>query len=260
MVPQTPYQLQGAESALAALAVLNTQDRVTVASLAGELGISRSRCHRLLRTLESEGFAVLSDTGRGYHAGPALLAMTASAAHRAEARIRVRPLLDELSLTIEESVHSATLVGDHVLVVDGRRAPHGADIGLRTGMTAPAHAMAAGKLLLAALDNAQVLAFFPSESLVRRGPHTITSRHELLAELVRIRRRGWAESRDESEAGVHSIAIPLDGNSWRSRTALVLSIPASRTEEVRMHELVSAAQQSIDDFAASGNITPWRLP
>ncbi|MGI8393167.1 IclR family transcriptional regulator domain-containing protein [Leucobacter sp. W1038] len=175
----------------------------------------------------------------------------------AETRIRTRPLLDEARLSLGESVHSATLIGSNVLVLDGRRSPRNKDIGLRTGMTAPAHSMAAGKLLLAALDDSQIVALFPVEPFARRGPETITTRQELFSELQAIRSQGWAESREESESGVHSVAIPLDGETWRTRMALVMSLPRERAEKEALQDLAIAAITLVKQYSDQRTVSPW---
>lgn len=251
------YSLSSVTAALKLVEQFTAEDRITVASAAATLGVGRSSAHRLLRTLEARNFALLSSSGRGYTPGPALLALSCAPSVTADTRIRIRPIIEETQSQLGESVHSAILAGDHVMVVDGRRSTHGRDIGLRTGMTAPAHSMAAGKLLLAALDDTQVRALLPPEPLARRGPGTIISHRELLAELAWIRRHGWAETHDESEADVHSVAVPLDGNDWRTRMALIISLPHPRADEDLLIELASSARQIVARYAEQGVVSPW---
>lgn len=177
---------------------------------------------------------------------------------QADHRFRFRPVLQRLRETTGESVHSAVLVGDQVLVVDGRRSVHRMDIGLRVGMTAPAHVMAAGKLLLAAMPDEMVDALLPRE-LVRTGPASISSRAQLWEELDTLRRRGWAMALQESEPGVNSIAVPLHGTSWRDRVAIVVSIPLARGARQRLEKLAAQTRQVVLDATAAGTIRPWEL-
>jgi len=253
------YLLSGLDVGLQVIELLLQHDRISIGIVAEHLGISAAAAHRTLRTLEARGFAMLSSTGRGYLPGPALLTRATITGISAETRQRLRPVLQDARALTGESVHSAVLTGDHVLVVDGRRSSHERDIGLRIGMTAPAHAMAAGKLLLAALDDQQVLAALPPDPLVRRGPNTITSREDLLTALRQIRRRGWAEARQESELGVHSVALPLDGTDWRSRVVLVASLPSARTRGRGTAQIVAGLRSVIQTYAERGVIEPFTL-
>lgn len=252
------YELQGVRNALRALTYIQTENRVTVSSLSNELGMSRAAAHRLLRTLDAEGFCSISLTKRGYFPGPKLLSTVPRPLEEGR-RSEIRAVLGEVCDALGESAHSAILIGDHVLVVDGKRLSSGQGIGLRSGMTVPAHTMAAGKLLLAGLDPSQVMGLFPEEKLVGRGPGSITSRSRLLEELAVIRRKGWAQARNESEPNVHSVAVPLDGKVLGDRMALVVSVPASRAGGDSLMKLALRSTEIVDDFARQGIVFPWSL-
>jgi DNA-binding IclR family transcriptional regulator len=170
-------------------------------------------------------------------------------------KFKLRPVIQAVREQTGESVHSAVLLGNQVLVVDGRRSSHPKDIGLRIGMTAPAHAMAAGKLLLAQLDQAQLRAILPNPTLPRRGPKTITKREELEAELHRVRAAGVAFTIQESETGINSLALPLAGSNWRDRIALVISLPISRGKASRLRELAEISESIISSFGGEQAVT-----
>lgn len=240
------YTIAGLEVGLRALRFLETRDRTTVTELASALGVVRSRAHRIMRTLETAGFLVPARSGSGFVAGNGLISMSAISETDQAARRRNRAMLGRVRERVGESVFTAALMGDHALVLDGRRSPHEIDIGLRIGMLHPAHAMAAGKLLLSLIDEAQVVETLPA-TLTKEGPKTITDRSQLLAELARTRERGYAISIRESEPGVDSAAVLLSGESWRDRVALVVSVPVERGGEARMRELVEAMRDAVRD-------------
>lgn len=236
--------------------LLVERDRITTGELAGELGTSRSTAHRVMAEFEAKGYAVLGRRGRGYSAGPALHAISRVPALEPVNRFRLRPVVQELRERTGESVHSAVLAGDHVLVVDGRRSKYQLDIGLRIGMTAPANAMAAGKLLLAAMPDESVEALMPSP-LLRRSPASIATLHELLPVLGDVRRTGFARAVQESEPGVNSIAVPLHGMYRMDRVALVVSVPLARGVRRRLDELAGMATEVVREYAALGVVKPW---
>jgi DNA-binding IclR family transcriptional regulator len=57
-----------------------------------------------------------------------------------------------------------------------------------------------------------VLSTVPAR-LLKMGPNSIVDRAELLAELATTRTRRYAFSLQESERGVHSVAVRLRGDS-----------------------------------------------
>ena len=80
---------------------------------------------------------------------------------------------------------------------------------LRTGTTLPAHAVGAGKATLATLSDDQLRELYrhrPPEALTDR---TLSNVDELLEEIARVRERGYAINRGESEAGVLAMGIAV---------------------------------------------------
>lgn len=233
------------DAGLRALALFAERDVLSSTDVAELVGVSRATAHRVLLTLSAQGFASLRGSGRGYVPGPALAAFARTEEVSRERRERMRRVVTDVREQTGESVHVSALVGGRVVVIDGRRSRHAHDIGLRIGMTAEPHAMAAGKLLLAALDDVQAFSLLPAEPFPRRGPATVRTEAELRAELVGIRRAGWAGAVQESEVGVASIAVPLDGSHWRDRTALVVSAPLERVTAAWADVVRRAAAASV---------------
>lgn len=248
------YVNQSLDLGLQILRLMNSTDTLTVRAVANSLGISNSAAHRALRTLEHQGFVSISSNSRGYVPGPYLIGMLMTPGIQPKKKFIFRPVIQAVREATGESTHSAVLVGNQVLVVDGRRSIHPKDIGLRIGMTAPAHAMAAGKLLLAQLDTTQVRGILPNETLPRRGPNTITNRADLENELVAIRVSRVSFTIQESETGINSIAVPLAGSNWRDRMALVVSMPIIRGKASRLKEIAEIADSIIRSFSLEQGI------
>lgn len=249
------YTVQSLDQGLKILQLMGTADVLTIRSVAASLGISTSSAHRALRTLEERGFVAIASNTRGYVPGPYLMGMQMTPGIQPKSKFLLRPALQAVREETGESVHSAVLVGNQVLVVDGRRSGHAKDIGLRIGMTAPAHAMAAGKLLLAQLDSAQLRGILPNPTLPRRGPKTITRRSDLEEELSQVRKNRIAFTIQESETGINSFAVPLWGTNWRDRMALVVSFPISRGKINRMRELAEQTHSIIQEFWVTQHVT-----
>ena len=180
--------------------------------------------------------SAISATTLRFVAGPAVLRLSTPSGTAARTRFELRPKIESIRTLTGEDVHTCVLVGDQVLVVDGRRSQRTPSIGLRVGMMVPAYAMAGGKLLLSHLDDGQVLGLLPPR-LARRGPNTITDRSSLISELASTRARGFAIASQESERGVDSIAVLLAGGTWSDRIALVVSCPTDRGGPGRLTNL-----------------------
>lgn len=242
-------------SGIRALALFAVHDRLSSTQVATLLGVSRATAHRMLRALADAGFVSLRARGRGYVPGPMLGALGRGEPIEQARRERHRAIIADVRERTGESVHVSALVGGRVVVVDGRRSVHEVDIGLRIGMTAEAHAMAAGKVLLAALDDEHAVSLLPPEPFTRRGPATVRSMAQLRAELAVTRRRGWGAAVQESEAGLVSVAVPLDGAHWRDRTALVVSAPIERVDAGWAERTAAVARAAV----RRGGVDGWAL-
>jgi DNA-binding IclR family transcriptional regulator len=77
----------------------------------------------------------------------------------------------------------------------------------------------------------------PFGRLARLGPGTITTIGDLLAELERVRRDGYATTWEELEDGLCSTAAPVRGSRGSVIAAVSISSPTVRTTRDRLAEL-----------------------
>ncbi|MEU5660497.1 IclR family transcriptional regulator [Streptomyces sp. NPDC047737] len=247
------YIIESLDTGLRLMRLFLTHDTLSVTAAARELEVARSTAHRVLSTLEARGFATRDASGRGYSAGPELVTLGRPAGYGPEIRDRVQVVLDAAATATGETVSTAALIGDQVIITDGRESSHPVRAVLDTGRTHPAHATAAGKVLLAQLTTEQVCALYPEERLPGVTGRTLVSRAALLAELARIRALGRAESEGESVEGMNAVAVPLAGRSWRDRLALMASMPADRGTS-------SALAQHAVELRGAAGLLPHHSP
>ncbi|MFJ8888360.1 IclR family transcriptional regulator [Streptomyces sp. NPDC102402] len=231
MADPKSYIIESLDTGLRLMRLFLTHDTLSVTDAARELDVARSTAHRVLSTLESRGFATRDTSGRGYSAGPELVTLGRPAGYAPEIRARLQGVLDAAATATGETISTAALIGDQVIITDGRESPHPVRAVLETGRAHPAHATSAGKVLLAQLTTEQVCALYPEEPLPGVTSRTPASRSALLSELAGIRSTGRADSVGESVRGMNAVAVLLGGSSWRDRLALMASMPADRGGE-----------------------------
>lgn len=244
MADPKSYIIESLDTGLRLMRLFLTHDTLSVTGAARELGVARSTAHRVLSTLESRGFATRDTSGRGYSAGPELVTLGRPAGYGPEMKTRLRVVLDEAATATGETISTAALIGDQVIITDGRESPHPVRAVLECGRAHPAHATPAGKVLLAQLTTEQVRALYPEERLPGVTSRTLVSRTALLSELAGVRALGRAESRSESVEGMNAVAVLLAGNSWRDRLALMASMPADRGGEPELTRYAVALRRA----------------
>lgn len=174
--------------------------------------IPRATAHRLAVALEVHGLLVRDSEGR-FIPGPRLAELAAAAGD---------PLLDRASDVLawlrDTSGESAQLYRrdgrDRVCVAAAERAA-----GLRT--TVPLGA----RLPLTAGSGAQVLCAWESPEAIAHLLQTAEFTDRSLAE---VRRRGWAQSVGQREAGVASVSAPVFGRGRQVVAAISISGPIER--------------------------------
>ncbi|MCI7550861.1 MAG: helix-turn-helix domain-containing protein [Actinomycetaceae bacterium] len=146
MQKTNPYRIASVDRALVILSILGAGEAVSVTRAQKELGVAPSTAHRILSTLVGRGFAVQAKD-RMYYAGPNLIN---PGRHHGRTPIRtlLRPTLEQLFRSIEETVHLAVLRYDSTITfVDGIEGKQHSRVALRIGQQLPALQSSGGKAI-----------------------------------------------------------------------------------------------------------------
>ena len=222
-----PGRIQSIERAAAILRLLSDGTRLHgVGELAGELELSKSTVHGILRTLQHVGYVEQDERSGRYRLGAALLHMGSSYLDGNELRARALNWADALASRSDESVRIGTLHDGQVLVVHHVFRPDDTCQALAVGARLPAHATALGKVLLASRD--YLYEAVAAAGLARFTGATRTDPGALRAELRQVRERGWAADVEELVSGEASIAAPIHDAQGVVAGAIGVSGPIER--------------------------------
>ncbi len=149
---------------------------------------------------------------------------------------RLLPRLRTLADRSGESVSLGTRLGDEVLIVLHVDSPQPLRFDQAPGTHVPVHASGIGKALLAFADDpaAEVAALGP---LVAFTGATLTNPTDLLADLQRARRRGWALNDGERHLGVRTMAAPVPDHDGRPWAGIAIQGPTARLTDRRVGDL-----------------------
>jgi len=201
---------------------------VGLTRLAAASGLPLPTIHRLVRTLVSLGY-VRQDSSRQYALGPRLIRLGEGASRLIG--LWARPHLTTLVDALGESANLAVLDGSEVVYMAQVPGRHSMRMFTEVGRRVSPHCTAVGKALLSQMGRDQVADVLSRTDLVAHTEFTITDPTEYLAELHRVRARGYAVDEGEFEVGVRCVAVALDGGP--ARAALSVSGPTTRmTDEL----------------------------
>jgi DNA-binding IclR family transcriptional regulator len=238
LAPQ--YPIESVDNALKLLLLLGEQPQIRLSEATKYLGVASSTAHRLLAMLTYRGFVRQDPASKAYLPGPALTSVAFAIFGRIDVQRTATPIMRGLSERLRESVHVGTLDGANVRFVAAVEGPAAVRVASRLGLSMPAHCTSTGKALLAQLSEAELRQLLPDEDLRRITSHSIGSRTELEAELFRVRERGYAVNREESEEGVASVAVPIATRAPALRLALNAAAPQNRLDESQYGSVAAA--------------------
>jgi DNA-binding IclR family transcriptional regulator len=209
----------------------------SLADLVERSGLSRATAYRLAVALEVHGFVERDAAGR-FELGPALLDLAASG--RPDPLLRAaEPVIERLSAKTHESVQLYRRVGDARRCVAAAERSSGLRDTVPVGADLPMTAGSAAQVLLA---------WSPAGEAPAAGAKFSP------ATLAAVRRRGWAASVGEREAGVASVSAPVFDASGAVVAAVSVSGPIDRLTRTpgKLHaEAVLAAAKKLTEAVAS---------
>lgn len=269
--PSTPVVQSVARAARIMGVLLRSAQGIRMTDLAKRLDLSKATTHRLLHTLELEGVVrQCADTGR-YSFNPAAFIDLGSVVSRvANLRAAIEKTLVGLSqqtaatavLTFPDETRLNAVVGAYAL----SPRPLRLDPSMLPPM--PAHQIAPGKCCLAALPEAKLAKVLP-EQLAQATEFTIRSVDELLAELAKVRRQGYAVCEQEGMRSICGLAVPVHDRAGTVVAGLALAhlghsmskdlirrwLPSLRTTADAVSQLLQRPEGPALTAAAQGGAT-----
>jgi IclR family pca regulon transcriptional regulator len=221
---------------------------LSLSQVARRAAISPGSARRILMTLERLGY-VASDGGR-FSLQPRTLQLGYAYLSSLPLTRLVQPQLTRLTRDLDESCSLAVLNGLDVVYIaraTARRLTHDY---MSVGIRFPAYATSVGKVLLAALPEAELSQRLRGVTLQQVTMRGVTNRRQLLADLADVRRRGWALNDQETILGLRSIAVPVRRDGLVV-AALGMSTEAERTSiEIMRTRLLPALQEAATALSA----------
>jgi IclR family acetate operon transcriptional repressor len=213
-------------------AVARQPEGISLAQLAGAVGLNTSTAFHLVQTLVNLGFLTQLDDRR-YRIGSRLFTLAAGALDQNAMLAAATPILERLSAETGYASHLAVRSKAEIVVIARTAATGLLQLAGHPGATRPAHATAIGKMLLAAMPPDDCEKLIGTLPLPPFTPNTITDAAALAREIETVRQEGIAHDRSELDPDVRCIAMPVHDFAGRSVAAIGLSGPVWRlTPEV----------------------------
>jgi IclR family transcriptional regulator, KDG regulon repressor len=209
---------------------------LALADLARALSLPKPTAYRIVATLESRGYLARNQAGH-YQMSRKFFSLRQDESEEEGLLRAARPVMDRLVASCRETVNLGILDGGEVVVISTVESPQSIRMSSKAGNRRYLHSTALGKTLLSGLTEKEVQRLVRIQGLPRLTPRTIVSRQELMLELERVRKQGYALDNEENEADGRCLGAPILGAGGRIAAALSISAPVFRMDMGRIRVL-----------------------
>ena len=198
-----------------------------LADVQRKTGLQKTIAFRLLKTLESAGFVEREPTTGHFQIGVRAFEVGQAYPRARSLALRVRPHLERLVEGSPHMAYLATLDGLEIVYLASVEGSGPLRVHAAPGERNPAHATAAGKVLLAELPDEEVLDRARQFGLSQLTPATITDPARLVEHLGEVRACGHALNLEEAYPGVGSIGAAIRDVSGKAIAGISLTYATS---------------------------------
>jgi len=211
---------------------------VTLKKMQQALGLHKGTIFRILRALESHKVAARNEDGT-FVLGSRVLWWGTCYRQKRDLSKLVRPHLERLRDLTSETAAFSIMMGNQTVVVDQAISAYATSTRFDIGFSAPMHAGATGRVMLAHLDPER-RKNLSSQRLERFTERTIIDRKRLERELNKCLTQGFAFSEGERLLGTSSIAAPIFGPDKEVLGVISVTGPSARLTHKRCKSIATA--------------------
>ena len=247
--PRNADHVQSLERGLSVIRAFDAEHReLGLSDVARATGLTRAAARRFLLTLVALGY--MHFDGSRFSLRPRVLDLGFAYLSSLSLPELAEPHMEALVAQINESSSISVLDDTDVVYVARVPTRRIMSITLAVGTRLPAYATSMGRVLLAALPDAELEERLARIDVCALTPRTVKSHAALRKVLEQVRRQGYAVTDQELEQGLRSAAVPIHDASGVVVAALNVSVHASRAsmQELRARFLppARAAAAAID--------------
>jgi DNA-binding IclR family transcriptional regulator len=246
------------ERAFGVLALFATGTREwTTTEISAVAALPLPTTHRIVVALAAHRYLVRDPVSKRFRLGPAAMALGQAAQASVDLTSLAARTLPALAETTQETALLTVLAENRDAAVCLQRveSPQPLRMFVEPGSSLPLHAGASQKILLAYLPQAEQKAV-AARRLEPLCSNTIVDGAALLAELARIRERGWAYSSAETNPGVWGAAVCIRSLAGEPVAALGIAGPQVRATRAAVTAAVRALARAAGEMALALALHP----
>ena len=253
------YFISSLAKGLRILELLAEEGVLSASEVAVAMQTNRAESHRFLSTLRDLGYVEKTQDGK-FCITFKPLEIGMKKLDKFEIRQLARPYMQEISLAFKETVNLGRWDRETIVHLDKIDSTEILRLDLGLGAQAPAYCTGLGKAILAFLPEVELENYLQFAKLTPFTANTITTAQQLLDEVDKIRRQGYAIDDEELTLGLRCVAAPVLDHAGRPTYAMSVSGPTQRMSEEKMQDYSGKIDVSVSPAftkdRGSGQIDP----
>lgn len=239
-----PYHNESLRRAFAILSCFSLRAPTrSLNAICAATALPKPTVFRLLAALEEARFVSRTPDKQSYEIGIRAFELGSLFLSNLSIERVARPVMDALSRELGMACNLAILDDGQVMYVaitDLRAPPLQRTI---VGYRHFVHCSALGKALIAPLSDVEIRAIVHRHGMPALSPHTITDAEALLADVERVRRRGYALDDEEGAVGMRCLAAPIFDHNGSVAAAISVSGPSPQLPNDAIPGLAALLQE-----------------
>ena len=230
--------------------IADSREGLTLTEISTAIGTSKSATFALLQTLGDRGHLREIGSGPRYQLGVSLLRLADSALAQLPIAELARPVLTRLSDELGMTTRLALAIDGMPMFVDRVDGTGMVRFYAPIGTREAPHVSAAGKAILATLDESRVREICTEIGMPVRTKHTLVTPDALLADLDKVRERGYATDDEEDAEGVFCVGAVFVDHRGDCAGAISVTFIKLSVSAQRIHEIATAVQTHAAQISA----------
>ena len=225
--------LSSLNRALKIMDLLSVRSDLGVTEISRITGYDKASVYKMLYTMQHRGYVIKTDGAR-YSLSSKLSANSGQTLVRQNIVDAAAPYIRRLRDDCRETVLLGVLnINGKVIFTCKEEGLSPESIRTRTAYEIDAYTNAAGKILLANLDEPMLKSILSNIQVYPHTPDTVPDERSLLSQLADLKGASCAEQYDENYVGHSDIAAPIRGENGRCIATLSIACPTDVLKQKR---------------------------
>ena len=228
--------------------VSSRKDWMGVREIARSVNLKVPTTQQILKTLQARQFLEFNEELRKYRTGLGLWLIAEKINPLSLLANKIKPYVNSVFNELGETVVVLALINMEVKVVDWRQSRHSLAVILpdEDKVISLPHQLASGRVVLAFADKSYLEYYVKTLRFPEKGENMFRNQKDFLAEIQKIREKGYSLTENVIGSGIGAIAVPVFSGAGDFVAALACSVPLSRLSPEMKKQILESLRETAE--------------